>query len=131
MPPNAVRVLFDLFFRHAQGIAVARRRNHARTNSVRADFAVFEIRGEGAHEGTHGGFGCAIDTERGRSCTRNDQRIQNDGASILKKRKRLLHGEQKTLDVGVERFIKVLFSDCAERGEFSDDHECEPCPSFA
>jgi hypothetical protein len=25
----------------------------------------------------------------------------------------------------------VLFSDCAERGEFSDDHECEPCPSFA
>ena len=35
-----------------------------------------------------------------------------------------MNSEQKTLDVGVERFIKVLFSDCAERGEFSDDHEC-------
>jgi hypothetical protein len=48
--------LLDLFFRHAQGIAVARRRNHARTNGVHANFAVFEIRGEGAREGTHGGL---------------------------------------------------------------------------
>ena len=39
-------ILLDLFFRHAQGIAVARRRNHARTNGDDADFAVFEIRGE-------------------------------------------------------------------------------------
>src|SRR5216683_1427369 len=37
-PCDAVCVLFDLFLRHAQGIAVARRRNHARTNSVDADF---------------------------------------------------------------------------------------------
>src|SRR5947209_340852 len=34
-------------------------------------------------------------------------------------RKRLLHGEQKTLDVGVERFVEVLFGDCPQRGEFS------------
>jgi len=51
---DAVCVLFDLFFRHAQGIAVTRRRNHAWTNNVHADFTVFEIRGEGAREGTHG-----------------------------------------------------------------------------
>ena len=44
---DAICVVFDLFFRHGQRVAVARRRNHARTNSVHADFAVFEIRGEG------------------------------------------------------------------------------------
>src|SRR5882762_11521493 len=43
---HAVCILLDLSFRHAQGIAVARRRNHARTDGVHADFAVFEIRGE-------------------------------------------------------------------------------------
>ena len=47
---DAVCVLFDLFFRHSQGIAVARRRDDAGTNSVDADFAIFEIRGEGARE---------------------------------------------------------------------------------
>jgi hypothetical protein len=96
---NAVCVLFDLFFRHAQGIAVARRRNHARTNGVDADLAVFEIRAECAREGTHGGFGCAVHAERGRSCYGDDRRIQSDRASILKERERFLHGEQKTLDV--------------------------------
>ena len=30
-----------------------------------------------------------------------------------------MHGEQKTLDVGVENLVEVLFGDCAERGEFS------------
>ena len=116
---DAVCVLFDLFFRHAQGIAVAGRRNHARTNSVDADLAVFQIRGEGAGEGTHGGFGCAVDAERRRPCTRNDRRIQNDGASIPEEREGLLHGKQKTLDVSVENLVEMLFGDCPERGEFS------------
>jgi len=116
---NAVGVFFDLFFGHAQRIAVAWRRNHAWTNSVHTDFALFEIRGECARERTHGCFGCAIDAERGRACSRNDRRIQNDGASVLKKRERLLHGEEKTLDVGVEDLVEVLFGDCPERCEFS------------
>jgi len=30
-----------------------------------------------------------------------------------------LYGEEKTLDVGVENLIEVLFGDCAQRGEFS------------
>src|SRR6266850_6667612 len=97
---HAVCVLFDLFFRHAQGIAVARRRNHPWTNSVHADFAVFEICGEGAREGPHGRFGCAVHAQRGRSCYGDDRRIQNDRASILKKRERFLDRKQKTLDIG-------------------------------
>src|SRR5258708_39490496 len=70
-------------------------------------------------EGTHCRFGCAVHTERGRSCHGNDRRIQNDRTSILKERKRFLHGEQKTLDVGVENLVEVLFGDCAERCKFS------------
>ncbi len=31
-----------------------------------------------------------------------------------------MHGEQKTLDVGLKRLVEVFFGDCAERGEFSD-----------
>ena len=80
---GAVCVLFDLFVSQTQGITLARRRNHARAHSVHADFAIFEIRGEGAREGPHGRFGCAVYTERGRPCDGNDRRIQNDGASIF------------------------------------------------
>jgi len=39
---DAVCVPLDLFFRHPQRIAIARRGNYARTNSVHADFAVFK-----------------------------------------------------------------------------------------
>src|ERR1700686_293634 len=38
---DTVDVLPDLFVGPAQGVAVARRRNYARTNSVHADFTVF------------------------------------------------------------------------------------------
>src|ERR1700681_4520968 len=60
---DTVDKLLDLFVVPAQGVAVARRRNHARTNGVHADLAVFEVRGESAREGPYGGFGCAIDAE--------------------------------------------------------------------
>src|SRR6266852_8599713 len=86
----------------------------ALTRILRSLRSVVKVR-----EGTHGRFGCAVHTERGRSCHGNDRRIQNDRTSILKERKRFLHGEQKTLDVGVENLVEVLFGDCAERGEFS------------
>jgi len=54
---DAVCVLFDLFFRHAQGIAVARRRNSrqglmALTRILRS----LRVAGEGAREGPHGGL---------------------------------------------------------------------------
>src|SRR5258708_20506217 len=40
-------------------------------------------------------------------------------------RKRFLHREQKSLDVGIENFVEVLFGDCVEGGEFSRPGICE------
>jgi len=90
-PRRCLRIV-DLFFRHAQGIAVSPEKESRQTMALTRILRVLEIRGEGAREGPHGAW---------MRCTRlnagvllpDDRRIQNDRASILKEWKRFLRGE--------------------------------------
>src|SRR6202049_368662 len=79
---------------------------------------ILEIRGPGPHEGTEGGFRRAVDTEGRSTFDSCDGAREDDRATILQQRQGFLHGEQRSLDVDVEKFVEMLLSDFAERRKF-------------
>src|SRR6266436_8008754 len=81
---------------------------------------ILEIRGTGPDEGTQRGFRRAVDTEGRSTFDPCDGAREDDRATILQQRQGFLHGEQRSLDVDVEKFVEMLLSDFLERGKFRD-----------
>src|ERR1700730_5797146 len=79
---------------------------------------ILEIRGPGPHEGTEGGLRRAVDTEGWSTFDPCDGAREDDRAAILQQRQGFLHGEQRALDVDVEKLVEMLLSDFAERRKF-------------
>src|SRR5216684_5241659 len=79
---------------------------------------ILEIRGPGPHEGTEGGLGRAVNTEGRSTFDPCDRAGEDDRAAILQQRQGFLHGEQRSLDVDVKKFVEMLLSDFAERSKF-------------
>src|SRR5260370_28550297 len=79
---------------------------------------ILEIRGPGPHEGTQRGLGRAVDTEGRSAFDPCDGPREDDRATILQQRQGFLHGEQRSLDVDVEKFVEMLLSDFVERNKF-------------
>ena len=88
-------------------------------DGVDSDLAVFQVDGPAASEGTHRSLGRAVDAEGVEALGGNDGGIEDDRPSIDQQRKRLLHGEEKTLDVGVESLVEMFFGDRPEGREFT------------
>ena len=80
--------------------------------------AVLEIQCPGPHERTEGGLGRAVHTEGGRTFHARDRAVEDDRATIVQQRQRFLHGEERSLDINVEEFVEMLFSDFVERNKF-------------
>src|SRR5271170_1776276 len=81
---------------------------------------VLEIRGPGPHEGTEGGLRRAVDTEGRSTFDPGDGAREDDRATILQQRQGFLHGEQRSLDVDLEKFVEMLLRDFVERGKFTN-----------
>src|SRR5260370_13667420 len=80
--------------------------------------AVLEIRGPGSDERAESGLRRAVDAEGGRTFHARDRAVENNRATILQQRQGFLHGEQRSLDVDVEKFVEMFLSDFAERSKF-------------
>src|SRR5579859_6517688 len=80
--------------------------------------AVLELRGPSPHERAESGLRRAINAEGGRPFHARDRAVENDGATVIHERQGLLHGEQRPLDVDVEKLIEMFLSDIAERRKF-------------
>src|SRR5258708_13907039 len=81
---------------------------------------ILEIRGPGPHEGTEGGLRRAVDTEGRSTFDPCDGAREDDRATISQQRQGFLHGEQRSLDVDVEKFVEMLLGDFVERSKFRD-----------
>src|SRR5713226_8570771 len=79
---------------------------------------ILEIRSPGPHEGTEGGLRRAVNTEGRSTFDPSDGAREDDRATVLQQRQGFLHGEQRSLDVDVEKFVEMLLSDFAERRKF-------------
>src|SRR5258708_24702886 len=79
---------------------------------------ILEIRGPGPHEGTQRGLRRAVDTEGRSTFDPCAGAREDDRATILQQRQGFLHGEQRSLDVDVEKFVEMLLSDFVERNKF-------------
>src|ERR1700686_2852550 len=79
---------------------------------------ILEIRGPGPHEGTEGGLRRAVDTEGRSTFDPCDGAREDDRATILQQRQGFPHGEQRSLDVDVEKFVEMLLSHFVERNKF-------------
>src|ERR1700691_26278 len=61
-----------------------------------------------------------VDTERGSSLNTRGGAIENDRATILQERQRLLHRKQRSSDVDVEQLVEMLFRDGPEWDKFAN-----------